>query len=385
MTTDIKRETMMELRQMDQKIDAEHGVVSSFPGDFFGYFGWPTVARMDDGTLVAAASGLRNAHVCPFGRNVICTSADEGHTWTCPRVVNDSPLDDRDTGAVSLGGDKLLLSWFTTDNRGYERRVSGQRAERWRQTLSRITDENAKPWVGAWACTSDDGGASWNEPAKVPLTAPHGPIRRRSGDLLYFGKEFLVEMEGFRAGAGAIAAMKSADEGRTWERLGSVPLHPGTEEGNYHEPHVAEVPDGKLVGLIRFENSGSSTRLEELGLIRFSLMQTISADGGLTWSPAAPLGFHGSPPHVMVHSSGALVCVYGFRQEPYGQRAMISRDGGTSWDCHYILRDDGPDGDLGYPSSVELEDGSLLTLYYQKPGSKEDQCGLLLTRWRLPA
>ena len=36
------------------QLDAEHGLVSSFPTDFFGYFGWPTVARTEDGVLVVA-------------------------------------------------------------------------------------------------------------------------------------------------------------------------------------------------------------------------------------------------------------------------------------------------------------------------------------------
>jgi hypothetical protein len=50
-----------------------------------------------------------------------------------------------------------------------------------------------------------------------------------------------------------------------------------------------------------------------------------------------------------------------------------------------ILRDDGPDGDLGYPCSTELGDGSILTVYYQKPARREDKCALLCSRWRLPA
>ena len=43
----------------------------------------------------------------------------------------------------------------------------------------------------------------------------------------------------------------------------------------------------------------------------------------------------------------------------------------------------GPTWDLGYPSSVELPDGSLLTVCYQRcaPGEK---CSLLRNRWRLP-
>ncbi|NKB71377.1 MAG: exo-alpha-sialidase [Candidatus Latescibacteria bacterium] len=373
----------MHLDRIDRPIPTEHGVVSAFPGDFYGYFGWPTLARMDDGMLIAAASGLRNAHVCPFGRNVVCFSHDEGRTWTAPRVVNDSPLDDRDTGALSLGGGKLLLSWFTTDNRRQLDGLDDAVARSWAPGVAGVTDAVAAAWVGAWTCSSDDAGQTWNKPVKAPLTTPHGPIRLSSGDLLFFGKEFLVDMEGFRGGQGAIGAAKSPDGGTTWERLGKVPLYPGSPEGAYHEPHVAELPGGRLLGLIRL--SGAQEELGRLGLTNFSLLQTVSDDGGHTWTPAEPLGFHGSPPHLLVHSSGALVCVYGSRLKPYGQRLMVSQDGGDSWTYDYILRADGPDSDLGYPSTVELGDGSLLSLYYQKPDSVRDKCALLWTRWALPA
>lgn len=115
----------------------------------------------------------------------------------------------------------------------------------------------------------------------------------------------------------------------------------------------------------------------------FSIMQTESNDGGQTWTIPSPPGFHGSPPHVIRHSSGALVCVYGYRQSLFGERAMISRDGGQTWIYDYFLRVDGPDGDLGYPSSVELKDGSLFTVYYQKCDSVEKKCSLFWTRWKL--
>ena len=47
-----------------------------------------------------------------------------------------------------------------------------------------------------------------------------------------------------------------------------------------------------------------------------------------------------------------------------------------------MLRDDGPDGDLGYPCSLELEDGSIFTVYYQKqPG--DALTSILWTRWQI--
>jgi sialidase-1 len=380
----------MRVTFVPKRVQAEHGVVCSLPDDFYGYFGWPTVASMEDGVLVVAASGLRNAHVCPFGRTVLLRSDDQGRTWTAPTVVNDLPLDDRDAGIVPLGGGKLLLTWFSTDTRlasVYEHyRESGDEAtvRRYAGGFARITDAVAARWVGSWVRLSDDGGETWSPPIRAPVTAPHGPIRLRNGTLLYLGKTFLTDSDGHRRGIGAIRAASSADGGRTWEMLGAVRLCKGTVDEQYHEPHVAELPGGRLLGLVRMQNHGDAPRLEERGLVHFSLVQTESADGGRTWTQAQPLGFHGSPPHLMLHSSGVLVCVYGYRLAPYGQRAMISSDGGQTWQADYLLRDDGPDGDLGYPSSAELGDGSILTVYYQKVASAHEKCSLLWTRWELP-
>ena len=58
----------MDLIQANKSLQAEHGVVADYADEFFGYFGWPTVTRMGDGTLIVSSSGLRNYHVCPFGR-----------------------------------------------------------------------------------------------------------------------------------------------------------------------------------------------------------------------------------------------------------------------------------------------------------------------------
>lgn len=99
------------------QVKAEHGIVCRLPGKKFGYFGWPTVARADDGTLIVASSGLRSQHVCPWGKTVLNTSTDDGRTWSAPRAINDSPIDDRDAGVISLGGNRLLVSWFTSDTR----------------------------------------------------------------------------------------------------------------------------------------------------------------------------------------------------------------------------------------------------------------------------
>jgi hypothetical protein len=77
------------------------------------------------------------------------------------------------------------------------------------------------------------------------------------------------------------------------------------------------------------------------------------------------------------------VCRLAAEKPGYGQRVMFSRDDGDPWDPDWVIRDDGPDGDLGYPASVELADGSLFTVYYQKCAASE-KCSLLRSRWTLP-
>jgi hypothetical protein len=57
-----------------------------------------------------------------------------------------------------------------------------------------------------------------------------------------------------------------------------------------------------------------------------------------------------------------------------------------TWDVknEIALVDDAPDGDLGYPASAQLGDGTILTIYYQKDCPSEKPC-LMATHWRLPA
>ena len=142
------------------------------PDDYFGYFGWGSVGRLDDGTLLTAASGMRMAHVCPTGRTTIFVSRDDGATWSAPRVITDSPLDDRDAGVTPLGGRCVLVSWFVSDHR--ERWAKLEDAEQkaaWEPGLKWVTDENAQRFVGSWVRMSEDAGDTWGKPVRVPKSS----------------------------------------------------------------------------------------------------------------------------------------------------------------------------------------------------------------------
>ena len=353
----------------------KHGNICIRPKeDIFGYFAWPSIARMDDGTLVVGASGLRHRHVCPWGKTTLFYSYDNGETWTEPVVIHDSPLDDRDVGVVNLGGNDILVTWFTSDPRQYEATFEKEFApdvkERMRARLSTLDDDLKKKYVGSWTRISHDGGKTWSKPRSCPVNSPHGPIVLRDGTLFYLGKQFPVN--GVYPN-GDIQAAISRDQGETWELLGCCPLPEGFGTGNVHEPHVCQMSDGRLVGHIRVEGNGSG----------ISIWQSESTDNGMTWTKPFRVPVDGTPPHLLHHSSGALICVYGYRMAPDGQRAVISTDEGRTWTHHVVLRDDGPNGDLGYPATVEMPDGSLFTIYYQA-AKLGDPVGIMYTHWELP-
>ncbi|HML47772.1 MAG TPA: sialidase family protein, partial [Clostridia bacterium] len=144
------------------------GVVCHQPDRLFGYYGWPTIARLPDQTLLVGASGPRMDHVCPFGATALFVSRDDGKAWTPPMIVNNSPMDDRDVGLLSLGGPRVMLSWFTLDAKyyakfreGLQKRLPPYAFALCEAMASQYTDAlNAKE-AGSFARISEDGGVTW--------------------------------------------------------------------------------------------------------------------------------------------------------------------------------------------------------------------------------
>ena len=141
-------------------------------------------------------------------------------------------------------------------------------------------------------------------------------------------------------------------------------------------PDVCVMPSGRILVSWRGGPQKGPINIGENGYY------CISDDGGKTWSEIKPMGVKGAPPHLFVHSSGALICSFGRRCEPFGEFAWVSYDEGETWAEEYAIDTNASDGDLGYPATVELEDGSLLSVYYQKvPG--DEKTSLLYTNWNL--
>jgi len=354
----------------------EHSVIYRNTDTFFKYCGWPSICRDDEGVLYAACSGLRLAHVCPFGKTLLFKSFDGGKTWTIPMVVNDTWLDDRDVGLLYLGGKTILLTWFSHP---IERYLD------WRDQLEpgcqsildlypSIPEDHNKG--GSFVRVSHDGGLTWGETVQVPVSSPHGPALRKDGSLLYLGKE-MYATDGLTKDC--IAAYESRDYGMTWHRLCELPKPEEDPWVLYDEPHAIELDDGRILGGIRWEGTHEAPHP--------NIHLTYSADGGKNWSLMQPTDIAGTdhtPPHFLKHSSGALIMTYGRREHPFGERAAVSYDNGETWSDEYILRQDEHCiwANLGYAATVELPDASLVTVYYQAYEG-DNFPSLLCTHWNL--
>ena len=64
--------------------------------------------------------------------------------------------------------------------------------------------------------------------------------------------------------------------------------------------------------------------------------------------------------------SGKVLLSYGYRKEPYGIRIRVCNGELADIDQseEIILRDDAPNGDLGYPHAIQLDNGEILVSYY---------------------
>lgn len=326
------------------------------------YHGWPTLTRRKNGELLVVCSGGREAHACPFGRVELMRSQDNGKTWTWPRTLLDGPIDDRDAGILETSKGTLLVTTFTSN--AYEPMLTN-RGEAWRAAHNRIPAKDREKELGTWMIRSTDGGVTWSSRFDCKLNSPHGPIQLANGKLLYPGKNLWRDET-------RIGVCQSTDDGESWDWLADIPVRDGDKLEDYHELHGVEASDGTLIVQIRNHNSKN----------KGETLQTRSTDGGECWSMPESIGVWGLPSHLLKLRDDRLLMTYGYRRKPYGNQIRVSDDNGETWSKPLTLSDDGIGHDLGYPSTVELEDGTFVSVWYERMKSSP-KAVLRMASWKL--
>jgi hypothetical protein len=303
-----------------------------------GYF--PVAQRLRDGSIGVVLRGGA-PHVGLGGRLDYVFSRDEGRTWSPPVTIVDSGIDDRNPAFGQAADGALVVGyWHTTDydEKGrYDPRLN-------RPVETRVT-------------RSPDGGRRWSPPERLPLAglewgSPYGKIVALPDGTL------LMAIYGDRASSPGESTVspgsnqeshlyRSRDGGRTWGDVSCIAA------GGYNETALLRMPDGRLLAAVR--GIGGDTSV------------CASTDGGDTWSRPRRLLPENHHPADLLHLGGERVLfAFGYRLPGFGVRAIVSEDGGRTFDPAraVILADDAIDTDCGYPSSVLLDDGRVLTVYY---------------------
>lgn len=288
-------------------------------GGVGSYEAFPDITRLKDGRLFCTFyAGYGHvtypSKAWPRGGSIVaCTSDDEGKTWSAPFTVVDGPKDDRDPSITQLPDGRLLCVYFTYPN-----------------PVVQLVE-------------SADAGRTWSRPRAI---APQGlavssPVRVLDNGRLVLGLYTVKERTG--------AAIFSDDQGKTWSE--PIIIDSGGAKLDA-ETDIIERRDRSLYALQR-------------GPVGTQAHYSVSNDHGETWSVSKPVGFEAHAPYLYRTSQGIVLLGYRPIIDRTGAGAGIrySTDDCKTW-SELALADLGG----GYVSFVELEDGSILAVYYTDQG-----------------
>ncbi|MFP4384786.1 MAG: sialidase family protein [Spirochaetia bacterium] len=327
------------------------------------YSCFPDITKAEDGTLIVcfreagafsvkAVEQKKYDHVDKGARIVICKSSDNGRSWDYNQLpAFDEERGEQDCSVQALSDGRIIMNFFQWWV------VPEHEKERLPYPARQQYDKSWSDVMGPYVIFSEDQGRTWDNKktevpsAPLPRAGTADAVAELPGGVLimgFYGADFGDKV--CRA-----YSVISRDGGRTWGDTALIAEDPD-HKISFEEPSICLREDGSLIALLRAGEPGEYTYL----------YSAFSRDGGLSWSDLGKTPMWGHPPCVNLLRDGRLLCCYGYRREPFGVRAALSDDGGRTWNIsgEIILRDDGCSRDVGYPSTVQLDDGSLYTVYY---------------------
>jgi sialidase-1 len=334
-------------------LPARHRIISK-GGDAGEYQAFPDACRLHNGDIVVvfyAGYGHISYHTEAYpkaGRICLVRSSDEGRTWTRPQTIYDDFNDNRDPHINQLRNGTLVVSLFSL-------------------LFDPVTKKDYRG-TNPQLIWSRDGGRTWSDTAQTVPTgdgwycsAKVKPLSRRKLLLpVYYQKGKASEL---KAWGGVV---ESRDRGKTWGAV--VPIGQAANLPLAAETEVVTLKDGTLFAALRAQRD-------------VSMHMATSPDRGWTWSAVQPFGWVGHAPSFTRLKSGVILLTYrGFEKGGEWKTAYtalrLSRDEGKTWEGPFLLDRSGG----GYPSTIELKDGSVLAIFYEE-GEKS---GVRAVRFAVP-
>ncbi len=315
---------------------------------------WPNLTLLPNGDIVA----LLFDQPCHGGweGDVACWASDDGgHLWTKRGDVSaHAPGTVRMNHAAGVAHDGALLALVS----GYD-----HKAPRGQQP-----PEGASQFLPAEACRSYDGGRNWQRAQSVCL--PQGYHQ-----LIPFG-DIVQGPEGVLAAAlysfesrqvNDALVLFSSDDGHTWRESALIGA------ADYNETALTVLQDGAWLAAIR--------TVRDAHLALFS-----SRDLGRTWTMRGDLSLPNQHPgHLLQLADGRVLLTLGLRNPGLaGVGVRLSGDGGQTWGALSVLVTLDDARDAGYPTSVQLADGTVVTAYYASGVQTHMRYHMGVLRWQVP-
>jgi hypothetical protein len=324
---------------------------------------WPNLTQLPDGTIIALIYNQPSHGRMPG--DVECwASVDGGLSWSKRSVAapREEPQQNRMNVAAGLTAEGHLILVTSGWSHPGDGNAPGL--------------ENFGHVLRTWVCISRDGGQTWSIDKQSFPKAPDGRELIPFGDIMP-GEDGQLRVAAYRGGRGpadsdvpppaqedeAIVQLAAygqnwivRGDGKSWDPPTPMGARPLSEK--FNETALLHLGEGRWLAAARFD-SGST-------FIHHSF------DDGKTWSQKTRI--KGLPAHLLRLEDGTIVLSYGKRggNQP-GVEVMFSDDDGRTWSDAYRVHDVAQGhGDLGYPSSVQRDDGLVVTAYYEGNSTNGD-------------
>ena len=344
---------------------------ASTVAEFSGHFAFPDVVKLKNGKFMAVYRN-GNTHADKSG-SIIVSLSDDGINWDEPDILlNDSTIDDRDPSIAVLSDGRVAMNWF-------KYRYPADYSEPWVHHLFFAVSDSSGLNFGEHIQV-DEGVFDYSETAEmnesgiwVDENGSEITVAASSSSIVEDGEKIIIPayfgnalnwQSMAKTPKTRVVLYESSDGGKTWT---PNEVEAAIDEKSWlSEPALLKVTDKRWLLHVRTAKGASPSA-------KGDLVQSISEDGGKTWSQYESLGFVAHAPELLKLENGVIVS--SFRWLDWGTDVnreavsmIYSLDGGKTWSDLIEILDCGK-AECGYPGMIELPDNKILVVYYT-PGGK---------------
>lgn len=348
-------------RLSDQKVEILNRFIS-----IDNVCAWPNLTKLDDGSIHASIFN-QPSHARMEGSVEVWSSDDGGLFWKKSGVA---AAHDRGTNRMNVAAGKNGKGALVVIASGWQLKP-GETADARLELVGVLQ---------AWVSISNDGGRKWKTykhgfpEAEKGMTEfiPFGDVlEARDGSL-----RVLAYAQSLDKAVNKVSMFRSDDQGKNWRWVSHLSDASGATEfaGGHNETAFFQTGPTTWIAAARRWKAGAAMDL------------FISEDDGASWQYLRQLTEESQHPgHITALSNGDLLLTYGNRiPGEYGVAVKLSKDQGKTWSDEYLVVDDLKSRDCGYPSSVELPDGSIMTAYYSNGNTVHDRYHMGTVIWKKP-